>query len=220
MFERYLEIETLSIVLIGDFNPIILQPFWLANKGLIRENEAENAKVEVIHEEVVKYSIDDWAYLEATKNRFEVKTSKKPYFEIIKDLTSSIFKILRETPIKSLGVNHIYDCKMPNEESYIKLGHKLTPLSFWDENFNDPRLNALELIETKRKDTEKGHRRLRVTPTGPELKFGVSVNVNNHFDLKIEKGYINAFSQLEKYWENSFIDAEAIAKNLFTLLED
>ena len=57
MFENILEIETFSIVFVGDFNPVILQPFWLANKGLIRESEATNAKVEVIHNEVVKFEL-------------------------------------------------------------------------------------------------------------------------------------------------------------------
>lgn len=51
MLDKYLKIETLSVVFIGDFNPVIIQPFWLSQKTLIRDDEAENAKVEVIHNE-------------------------------------------------------------------------------------------------------------------------------------------------------------------------
>lgn len=219
MFEKILEIETLSIVFLGDFNPIIFQPFWLYSKGLIRENEATDAKVEVIHNEVVKFDINDWASIEVTKNRCEFKSSKKPYFEPLKDLASSIFKILRETPLKSFGINHIYDCKIPNEELYIDLGRRLTPLELWGENMNDPRLNTLEIMESNRIDGEKGNRRIRITPSDQKIQFGVTVNINNHFDLKQGDKYLNAISQLEKHWADSFKNSELIASKLFTLIQ-
>lgn len=149
MFEKLLEIETVSIVFIGDFNPIILQPFWLQSKGLVRESEAENAKVEVIHNEITRFELDDWAKIEITKERCEFKSSKEPYFEPLKDLAASIFKILRETPIRALGINHIYDLKMPNENMYNGLGSFLTPLGLWEENLENPKLLNLEIFEAK-----------------------------------------------------------------------
>jgi len=52
MLNDYLQIHAISIVFLGDFNPKIIQPFWLVNKKLIREQEGTEAKIEVIH---VKY---------------------------------------------------------------------------------------------------------------------------------------------------------------------
>ncbi len=63
MFSDNLEAYTLSIVFVGDFNPAIIQPYWLANKKLIREQEAENAKVGILHNEITKFNID-WATIE------------------------------------------------------------------------------------------------------------------------------------------------------------
>ena len=66
MLNDYLQIYNLSIVIAGEFNPIITQPFWLSSKKLIREQEAQNAKVEIMHPEVVKFSLD-WVKVEATR---------------------------------------------------------------------------------------------------------------------------------------------------------
>jgi len=139
MLERYLQIETLSIVFIGDFNPVILQPFWLANKNLIREDEASNANVEIIHNDIVKFDLD-WVVIEITKNRCQFRTNKSPYFEAVKDLATSVFRILKETPIKALGINHVFDLSLRNAEEYYEFGNVLTPLNIWSDSLNKPRL--------------------------------------------------------------------------------
>jgi hypothetical protein len=54
------KIYLLSIVFIGDFNPSIIQPFLLRAKNLIikeEEEEAENAVINVIHHELVRFVI-------------------------------------------------------------------------------------------------------------------------------------------------------------------
>ncbi len=216
MFEKLLEIETVSIVFIGDFNPIILQPFWLESKGLIRESEAIKAKVEVMHNEIVKYELDDWVNIEITKNRCEFKTSKVPYFEPVKDLATSVFKILRETPIKALGINHIYDLKMQSEEKYFELGKILTPLDIWSKDLDNPRLLNLEIFEAERKDGEKGHIRIRINPSDQKIQYGVVVNVNSHFDLQSGDLMLSAVVQLEKNWLKSFEQSRNIVQNLLS----
>jgi len=106
MLNNYLQIHTASVVFVGEFNPVIIQPFWLANKKLIRDQEAQDAKVEIIHNEIVKFEID-WARFEITKDRFEIRTSQEPYFEPMRDLVISIFEILKETPISALVSNNL-----------------------------------------------------------------------------------------------------------------
>ena len=64
-----IEIEGVSIVLLGDFNPKIFQPAWFAAQELIRKEEAESAEIEVIHPEVVVFSLD-WLRIQVTRNRW------------------------------------------------------------------------------------------------------------------------------------------------------
>ncbi len=42
------EISGASIVMVGSFNPAIFQPRWLGSQGIIRPEEAENAKISLI----------------------------------------------------------------------------------------------------------------------------------------------------------------------------
>jgi len=215
MLEDYLQIESLSIVFLGDFNPVILQPFWLSSKGLIREDEAITAEVKIIHNEIVKFELD-WVSVEISKQRCEFKTNKSPYFEILKDLSLGVFKILRETPIKSLGINHIFDLALRSQESYYQFGDKLAPLQNWTDILNDPRLLILEILEENRKDGYKGRYRVRVTPSDHNKPFGISVNINDHFKLEDhEKGTdMEMVKVLETNWENSLKRSKSVTQSL------
>ena len=56
------EIEGVGIVLVGSFNPRIFQPAWFATENLIREEEEQAAKIELIHRQVaIFYEVKDAA---------------------------------------------------------------------------------------------------------------------------------------------------------------
>jgi len=219
LLEKYLQIETLSVVFVGEFNPLIFQPYWLAHKNLIREEEASNAKVEVIHNEIVRYEISDWLFFEITRNRCLFRTSKNPYFGPMKDLTCDIFKILKETPIKSVGLNCMYDLALQTEKNYYKFGSELTNLSLFGSSLNDPRLLQIEIREKERIGIEGASRRVRITPSDQlkNLTKGVSVSVNNHFEVP-QTNSINSASLaigfISDHWQSSIDESKQIIENL------
>jgi len=212
MLNDYLEAYTLSVVLIGDFNPAIVQPFWLANRKLIREQEAQNAKIDIVHNEISKFSIG-WASIEVTRDRFEIKTSQAPYFEPLRDLVVEIFKILKETPLKSFGLNHLKYFDLRDKEHHYNFGDKLAPLNNWNQNLNDPRLFNLEIVEIQRKDGKKGQYRIRVQPPDIQLStnFGVLININDHLDLETE----NIITKFSENWDLSFKRAEDVSESIW-----
>lgn len=185
MLHDYLQVYSLSIVFIGDFNPVIIQPFWLANKKLIREQEAYEAEVEVLHNEINKFKLKDWLTVEITRDRFEMKTSQEPYFAPMKDLAISIFKALNETPIKAVGINHIKSFTLPTDEDYYKFGNALVPLNNWSEYVNEPKVLSLDIIEQNRIDGLNGHLRIRIQPADIKLpnKNSIIININDHYSL-------------------------------------
>ena len=79
------EVQSLAIVLRGQFSPIIFQPSWLASENLIRKKEADAAEVEIIHPNATIYSIE-WFQLRVLSDRFQVMTTLPPYFEPLRDL--------------------------------------------------------------------------------------------------------------------------------------
>lgn len=218
MLDKYLQIESLSIVFIGDFNPVIVQPFWLSSKGLIREDEASNAKVDIIHNELVKIEWD-WVSLEISKQRFELKSNKKPYFETVKDLSINIFTILKETPIRSIGINHIFDLSLLTSSTYYEFGNKLSPLTLWNDSLNDARLLQIEILEDNRHDSRKGWYRVRISPSDQKhINFGIAININDHLDCEdLKKPQImEMINKLKAHWEESKVRSRNVVTDILT----
>ncbi len=198
MLKEKLYNYSLSIVILGDFNPIMIQPFWLSSKGLIRETEAESAKIEIIHNEVVKFEID-WLSVDVNRRRLELKTNKDMYFEPLKDLCISLLKIMNDFPVNSFGINHICEYNLNDKETYYNFGNKLAPLNNWKDSMKNPRLLSLEIIENERKDEKDGHLRVRINPSThySKLKYGIIIDVNDHYAISKESIKNNATKIVE-----------------------
>jgi hypothetical protein len=184
MIHTFRQAYTVSLVFIGNFNPSIFQPYWFAHKQLIREKEAQEAKVELIHQDLVKWEIN-WMYFEVSKNRLEIRTTQEPYFEPIRDLAVSIFDLMREIPIQGFGINHLLYFALPDETRYFEFGNKLAPLSKWNGFLKNPKLFQLEIGEEKRDDGFKGQHRIRILPSNIEMPtpYGLLIHVHDHFDI-------------------------------------
>lgn len=187
MLNDFLQIHSLIVVFVGEFNPVIIQPFWLASKKLIREQEAQTANIEIIHREIVRFSLD-WVHIEVTTNRLELRSTQEPYFEPLKDLAISIFEVLSETPLRAVGINNLKYFALPDKERYYHFGNKLAPLDNWSGSLKDPRLMTVEILEQKRADGLEGNYRVRVQPSDIKLstEFGVLINTNDHLQISAE----------------------------------
>lgn len=215
MLDKYLQVEGLSIVILGDFNPAILHPQWLAGKNLIRENEANSASIGVVHNEISSFDLD-WCTIEFTKTKAVIKTQKKPYFDLIKDLLIGIFAYLPETPIRSFGLNYTFDISLKTAKLNYDFGNFITPLNFWGEFLNDPRLFQIELLEDNLASDGKSYRRVRISSASKEsLPFGIEILVNNHFELENKKG-AQKFNKVlkEKFFETGN-ESKTIATSVF-----
>lgn len=220
MLERYLEMKSLNFVVLGDLNPIIIQPLWLSSKGLIRESEAQAAKIEIIHNEIVKFQIEDWATVEITKERFSISTSNEAFFITVRDLVISIFKLLKETPIKALGINHHLHFAIPTEEKYYEIGNKLAPLANWTDILKNPRLATLEIMDVERKDNLPGSVRIFVQPSDQfqalSTKYGLMIKVNDHFTLTEfgKNTNVEFIKRMTDNWDTSLEQVDSIIKRL------
>ena len=84
------DISGASVVLLGKFNPSIFTPAWFALHSLLPKGAAEDATLQVAHQQVTAFSTD-WLRLEVTANRFLVETLQAPYIRLC-DLVACVFK--------------------------------------------------------------------------------------------------------------------------------
>ena len=107
-------------------------------QDLIREPEAEDADIEIIHPEVVQYTIG-WAQVTATRDRLSIgstETTESP--QLIRDLVMGILSLLRHTPVRHLGINKDAHYRSDSEEEWHAFGHRLVPPGNWAPVLTEP----------------------------------------------------------------------------------
>ena len=176
---RQIKEEYLSIVLRGDFNPKIFQPYWFCMNKLLGEEETEAANVHVIHKDVLHFSLD-WLDIQVLRDRFTVRLLQNGYEEALRDLVLGTFKLLHHTPSRMMGVNKGVHFFVDSVDEWHSLGHKLAPKEgLWDCVLSKPGTLSV-VIEGQRTDGFEGWVRVRVEPSRQHRR-GVIVEVNDHF---------------------------------------
>lgn len=214
-------IYTISIVLLGNFNPSIITPFWLAHKGLVREIEAEVAEVDVIHPNISKFTIPDWLSVEASQNRIEFKTNKESHFEILRDLVVSIFSNLGETPLNAFGINHLSHFSLRDKDEYEKFGYWLSPVEKLGSLLKKPKLQSIQFRETKLDEDDNGLITFTISPSDLlHDRKSVVFNTNHHFVVNDTNNDADKVIRLlVRKWDSSFKRANELNKLLWEKVE-
>lgn len=204
MAAKEIEIYSLGIAILGNFNPAIFTPHWLANKGIIRNSEADSAITEIIHPEISRFELLDWLSVEVSPSRADFKTRRQSEFIAMRDLVLSVFTVLKETPVQAMGINHLMHFSLRDYKEYENFGYWLSPVKEFSDVLNEPKLQNIQYVETPPQDKEEGSIRLIISPSDliPDKK-SVLFNCNHHFinDDKTTKDFLEI---LIKKWDVSF----------------
>jgi hypothetical protein len=201
-------------VLIGAFNPTIYQPAWFAKNGLIREEESNNAKVQVVHPEITTITIGSIT-IQIQTERVIASTMNAAEFEVLRDLIVGTFKTLPHTPINMLGINYDSHFKLSSEDAWHALGHRLAPKEPWANILDKPGMRSLTM-ESPRPNDMKGFIRVKVEPS-TRLKFAAYININDHYqihDHKPENGCEAIIEILSSSWNDSLTRSQLISTSL------
>jgi hypothetical protein len=208
------EIEGTNIVLLGDFNPKIFQPAWFAAQQLIRNEEADDANIELIHQAFVRFSLE-WLRVEIHQNRFLAATHLSPYYKVLRDLVVGTFRILKHTPVRMMGINADFHFPLPSEDAWHAIGHRLAPKDMWNKLLNKPGMRSLSM-EGHRPDDYIGRITVRVEPS-TRIEYGVYVHVNDHYAIKDQESSLGCdeiIDILESSWEKSISRSKEIAHKI------
>lgn len=208
------EIEGISVVLLGAFNPVIFQPAWFASENLIRKQENETAKIDIVHREAVIFTTD-WLKVEVTRERFVLATSQVQYYEPLRDLALGTFRILHHTPIEKMGLNREFHFLMESEKEWHAIGDALAPKKLWSGVLESPGMMSIVMQgkRTDKMDKMKGAINVKVEPS-PRVKPGVFIQVNDHYeveDFEPSKGAGKIIDLVSMVWKESLSRAEFIA---------
>ena len=215
--------ESVNITVLGSFTPSIFRPTWFAKHNLISLEEAQNAKGTVIvAENLSNFSLSDWLIIHVEQNRFQASTNQPQKYESLRDVTAGAFRLLGQTPLIQMGINHECHYELPSKEIWDNLGHRLAPKEDWRSLFDEPGMLLLEM-QGKRNDDYEGYIRVRVQSENPD-KYGVYIRVNDHYELRsgsTEDDFSSATSLLQSIlfhnWQPSAVMANEITSKISTL---
>lgn len=197
------ELRGVSVVLLGEFNPTIFQPQWFSNQGLLTEQEASTAAVQVIHSDVTIFQLP-WVELMVERERFQVSCLAEPYFERVVGLVTQTFGLLSHTPIRSMGINHEAHFKASSMEKWHRLGDQFAPKDFWEKHLSMPGLQSLTIRQTPRQDGQQGYVQVTVEPSA-RVAQAVYIRVNDHFEKSLPEdlGATSVVGELGAKWGHS-----------------
>ena len=124
------EISSVSVILLGDFNPAIFTPAWFALHGLLPKGAADSADLNVAHPQTTSFSAD-WLQLNVLVDQFSAETRQAPHIRLC-DLVVRVFKEhLFHTPLRALGINRQVHFRVRSQSARDRIGRTLAPVDVW-----------------------------------------------------------------------------------------
>ena len=208
-----IELQSHSIVAVGDLNPAIFQPAWFAGEGLINQGEAQAAQIQMISAQAALFEVD-WLSVQVLPDRFVATTTSEAYFHHLHDLVAATFSRLVHTPIRMLGINYTCHCRLDDSQPWSRLSDILAPKAPWFGLLDSPGVHSLTM-EGMRPEEPNGYLRIRVEPS-VRVKNGLFIDINNHYDVAEEVAGCRAMlSTLSKEWSGAVSSEDALGKLLY-----
>lgn len=170
--------QSLSIVVLGDFNPAIFQPLWFSANGLMPREETESAANVIIHRRVASFSMGR-IHVQVDESRLGLTTAESPDAPILRDLAIGTLSILEHTPLKALGFNLDRAIELDSVEATREFAETIAPKQCWSRVLDDP--EALQVIVMgTRSDCVADRMQIRVQ-LGSERR--VIIGINQHYQV-------------------------------------
>jgi hypothetical protein len=171
------ELDGITIVVLGNFNPSIFSPAWFRLHNLIGAVEADEAKVQMIVPPAAVFATE-WLSVQVLQDRMALATAMPQEFQRLRDTAVGILQILAQTPVNALGINWEHHWRAPDFDSYMEFGDVLAPKDVWSD-LNIPGTQDLT-VRSIRNDHWSGWIDVTVQPSVRVAPFGVYARVNDH----------------------------------------
>ncbi|WP_105973726.1 hypothetical protein [Streptomyces geranii] len=171
--------DTLAVVVLGEFDPLVVTPRWLRQMDLIGAEDYESYRTDLISSNgtlVHLGSID----LKVLPDTLEVKTDAIDDVEVARDLAAGILLSSGTPRISAMGINRVVHFSARFEEWHA-IGDALTPKDLWNDVLHLPGMANIGICAA-RNDGYSGSVNIQVQPS-VVVQPGVFVSVNDHHTL-------------------------------------
>ncbi len=170
-----------SIVLLGQFSPVVFHPAWFSSKALVQPEEADRAEISVIHPGLSSFRCGDWLDVQVSTDRFSASTGRISHSPVLRDLVVGTLNILGRTNIRAIGINTAFHRSMPSTGEWNRLGNLLAPKDLWNKVMKEPGMLSLTIRGRSDSDSD-GLLNVKVEPS-MQIHHGLFIDINRHFNI-------------------------------------
>jgi hypothetical protein len=175
-----LEVEARTVVVRASFAPAQFHPSWFADHGLLRDEEAASADIEILHPDAASFGAS-WLLIRVTRDSFEASTADSASYEALRDLVIGTFRLMDATQPQAVGLNHNLHYAMPSREYALAVGERLVPTAAW-KPVSRPHFKTLIVSGARDEKSDVGTINVRVEGS-IVVEGGLYLGINDHFDL-------------------------------------
>lgn len=222
------EKDTTAIVMVGPFTPKVFHPLWFEARGLIGKQEASEAEISIVHEDLTKFRTPRMT-VDVQPERFAVTTDISP--EDLRDLVSQVFTFqLAGIPIRAVGINRAVHFDVGSPDAQHRIGLELAPFGpwgAWGERMAQPGRDgrsgmvSLRMQQYRPEGEPAGYVQVRIEPSDIVKKTGIFMDLNNHYAIlhtPLEGGDASgAIDVLSNQWTQAHTCAEEIINQIMSL---
>ncbi len=168
-----------TIVAVGSFNPAIIQPGWLASRGILSNAEALAAQATLVPDiDVSKVVTPKWEF-QTLSNRLMIQTADPGLFPQLPGVFGAVMELLEHTPVTAIGLNRTSHYKAASMAAWHGVGDQLVPKERW-QMLEEVGMHSATL-EGRRPDSPAEYLRMTVAPSAVVVP-GVAFSFNEHYE--------------------------------------
>lgn len=209
-----------SIVLIGNFSPMMFQPYWFKHCNILNDDEynaISKQKNTIITEPLTVFETENLAFKIETK-RFTIISKKEP-FELMLDVFGHLQEKLDSVLIERYGINFSFHVDLETRNNFKKFGDVLAPKKYWnvlfhyDEKLDSDDTGLASLV--MRKKTDFGFINVKIAGSS-FFRYSVFWDYNFHFegDPKEPFDIWDVNESIRKYHHEFSEYSDKVSKNL------
>jgi hypothetical protein len=172
-----------SIVLVGDFDPLLLVPQWfISNQLLPQEDAVENLAIEIIYKDLTRFTLPNIS-IEIQPGRMILRSDNESLDFMIVDLAVGVLTIQSKIEVTAVGLNLHEDYKFEDADVWNGVGDMLAPKDIWYEaSPESPKAGLSNLqIQVSKKKGERGVYNFSVAWL--ERQGWTRFQTNDHYDV-------------------------------------
>jgi len=215
-----------SIVLLGDFNPLMFQPEWFGRNDVISMEDVEfarnpNNSLQTIIVPAFTLFRTSQLSVKVEPDRFQILAEKEPWITV-KDFVKKTFEKLGGLTIRAYGFNYSAHYRFNGVSEMHAFADKLTPKLYWktllgnDVTGDDRKGGLLSLQMFQSKENNEGYVTVLLQDSR-HVKPGIFLTCNDHVSISEDDSSAEiVMEKIENTFDISFANMARIQNDLIT----